>query len=397
MIYVGFDIGKEKHCMAAISESADVLIKPVFVEQNHESFEKVAARLHQLGDPSQVRIGMEASGYYWTHLFHFLNQEGWTVDLFNPVLSQARARCHLRGRKTDKDDAVTIAKTLRDGAYTPWAIPSDEHSKLKLLCRQRTFIVHELANAKRRLTSLLSLAFPELSNLFSDPHGKAPMAVLSEAATAQEVAALSVRKLTSILSKNSRARHGLEMARKITAAAKTSIAYDQHNPELAWMIRGMLNQLEFFQKQIDEVDQRIEMIFQSIETPIKEIPGIGDKTAPMIVAELGDLSRFKGGYKTLLAFAGLDPRIRQSGQWKGTVKMSKRGSPSLRTALFQAASMGRIHNPALQEIYQHHRYTKGKNHRVAISHVARKIVQIIWATCRNSSRFDPDKILPKIA
>ena len=394
MIYAGIDIGKAKHCIAAISETAEVLLKPVFVEQNHESFEAIAERLRQLGDPATVKIGMEASGHYWTHFFHFLSEAGWTVELFNPVLSNVHARCHLRGRKTDKDDALAVAKTLRDGGYTPWAIPSDEHARLKLLCRQRSFLVSELSNAKRRLGGLLDLAFPEFAALFSDPYGKAPAALLREAPTAKTMAELSTRKLTGILSRNSRGQHGVQMARKVREAAQGSIAHAQHSDELAGIIQGMLEHLAFFQEQIARLEARIAQLFKSIDTPVKEIPGIGEKTGPMIVAEFGDLSRFHGGYKKLLAFAGLDPRIRQSGKWKGTVKMSKRGSPALRTALFQAASMGRLHCPELQCIYAKHRHTKGKNHRVAVSHVARKLVQLIWVTCRNKAPFDPGKICP---
>ena len=394
MIYVGIDIGKEKHCLAAINETAQVLLKPVFVEQNHESYEAIATRLRRLGDCSEVKIGMEASGHYWVHFFHFLNEAGWIVELFNPVLSNAQGRCHLRGRKTDKDDALAIAKTMRDGGYTPWAMPGDQHNPLKLLCRHRSFVVSELANAKRRFSGLLDLAFPEFATLFSDPYGKAPLAVLRTAPSAKAVAALSVRKLSGILSRNSGGRHSLEMARKLHQAAQTSIAQAQHNESLASIIQGMLDHLEFFQKQIGQLEAQIEALFQAIDDPIEAIPGIGKKTAPMILAEFGDLSRFHGGYKKLLAFAGLDPRIRQSGQWKGTVKMSKRGSPALRTALYQAASMGRLHHASLQAIYHHHRHIKGKNHRVAVSHVARKLVQIIWATCRNHSPFDPEKISP---
>ncbi len=187
MIYAGIDIGKAKHCIAAISATGAVRLKPVFIEQSPEGFEALAARLRRLGNASQVKIGMEASGHYWTHLYHFLNEAGWTVELFNPVLSSAQGRCHLRGRKTDKDDALAIAKTLRDGGYTPWALPPDEHNALKLLCRQRTFIVAELSNAKRRLSALRDMAFPELAGFFSDAHAKAPAALLREAPAAGEV------------------------------------------------------------------------------------------------------------------------------------------------------------------------------------------------------------------
>jgi transposase len=395
MTYIGIDIGKSKHCIAAIDERANILLKPAFVPQQAAGFEQIAKQLRELGPPDQVKVGMEASGHYWVHFFNFLTEQGWTVELFNPVLSCAQTRTHLRGRKTDKDDAIAIAKALRDGGYTPWAIPSGEYAQMKLLCRQRSFIVSELSNAKRRLTGLVDLAFPELPEHFSDTYGKAPLAVLERAPSARDLLSVPVKELAELLHQNSGGRHGETMAKKLRAAARKSIALSQDCHALRSSISLMIEQLNFFATQLKDCDKQIESIFEKIDDPIEAIPGIGAKNGPVILSELGELSRFKGGYKKLLAFAGLDPRIRESGQWKGTVKMSKRGSPALRTALFQAASMGRLHNPDLQAIYHLHRHEKGKNHRVAISHVARKIVQIIWATCRNKAPFDPSKICLK--
>jgi transposase len=392
--YIGIDIGKSKHCIAAIDERANILLKPTFVPQQAEGFEQIAERLRELGSPEEVKIGMEASGHYWVHFFNFLTEQGWTVELFNPVLSSATARTHLRGRKTDKDDAIAIAKTLRDGGYSPWAIPTGTHAEMKLLCRQRSFVVSELSNAKRRLTGLIDLAFPEFVEHFSDTYGKAPLAVLKHAPTAKDLLAVPIKQLTELLHKNSGGRHTETMAKKLRAAASKSIALSQNSEALRSSILLMIEQLAFFKTQLEVCEKQIEALFEGLDDTIKEIPGIGARTGPVILSEFGELSRFDGGYKKLLAFAGLDPRVRQSGQWKGTVKMSKRGSPALRTALFQAASMGRLHNPNLQSIYHKHRHQKGKNHRVAISHVARKIVQIIWATCRNRDAFDPTKICP---
>jgi transposase len=112
------------------------------------------------------------------------------------------------------------------------------------------------------------------------------------------------------------------------------------------------------------------------------------------MAELGDLRRFGGRrpLHTLLAYAGMDPRIRQSGQWSGKIKMSKRGSAALLIALFQAASMARLHEPRLAEIYNRHRHQMHKHHSVAISHVARKLLAIIYAVCACGQAFDPTKI-----
>lgn len=397
MIYVGTDIGKSKHCMAAISESAAVLLAPRFVEQTREGFEQMHSRLLELGGRAEVKIGMEASGHYWTHLHRFLVSKGWTVELINPVLSSSQGRRHLRGRKSDKDDALHIAKAVRDGGYRPWKAPCEQVERLKLLCRQRGFAVSELSNAKRRLTGLLDQSFPEFAALFSDAYGKAPVALLRLAASAEAMAALSTRRIASALREASRGRHGAEKARAVRQAAAGSVAAGRRCEALELSISMMLDQLAFLQGQIDRLDAAIAEAYEAVERGLARLPGIGKVTGPAIVAEYGDLSRFQGGYKKLQAYAGLDPRIRESGQWKGTVKMSKRGSPALRTALFKAASMGRLHCPQLQAIYHHHRHVKGKNHRVAISHVARKLVQLIWVVWRNGATYDPSKITPNTA
>jgi len=171
MIYVGIDIGKSKLRLAAISESAAFLLPARFVEQTKESFEDVHARLRELGSSEEGKVGMEVSGHYWTHFHRFLVSESWTVELINLVLSSSQGRRHLRGRKTDKDDSVSIAKAIRDGGYQPWKTPSENGERLKLLCRQRSFAVSERSNAKRLLTGLLDQSFLEFARLFSDPYG----------------------------------------------------------------------------------------------------------------------------------------------------------------------------------------------------------------------------------
>jgi transposase len=177
-------------------------------------------------------------------------------------------------------------------------------------------------------------------------------------------------------------------------SAKQSLAASRQDSALDLLIRTMIAQLEFFEKQLAELDVHIQRLFSHMEHPIKSIPGIGSITGPLIAAELGDLRRFEGPrpLHAILAYAGMDPRVRKSGQWSGKIKMSKRGSTTLRTALYQAASMARLHEPRLGEIYNHHKQQMNKHHGVAISHVARKLVGIIYAVCARGRSYDPTKI-----
>jgi transposase len=393
-IFVGVDIGKGSHCAAAINARGEVLLKPVKVLASAEGFAAFEERLRQLGDKSALLIGLEASGHYWMSLWRFLLERDWTVQVFNPVLSSKSARTHLRGRKTDADDALFIARTVRDGDFIPLQPGQEETQQLKLLCRQRRFITHELANAKRRLTGLIDLSFPEFSKHFDNIHSKAAHAVLKAAPSAAAIAVLSLRRLQSLLATASRGRFGAVKAKALKESATESLAALRPDPALELLIQSMIAQLEFFDQQLAQLDLHIQRLFCSMAHPIKSIPGIGSITGPLIVAELGDLRRFAGRrpLHALLAYAGMDPQVRQSGQWSGKTKMSKRGSVALRTALYQTASMARLHEPRLAEIYHHHRNELHKHHSVAISHVARKLLAIIYAVCARGQAFDPTKI-----
>jgi len=393
-IFVGVDIGKSFHCAAAINGRGNVLLKPLKVIASAEGFAAFEGRLCQLGQKTNVLIGLEASGHYWMSLWRFLLERDWQVQVFNPVLSSKNARTHLRGRKTDADDAFFIARTVRDGDFTPLQPGEEDTEQLKLVCRQRRFITHELANAKRRLTGLIDLSFPEFSRHFDNNHSKAAYAVLKVAPSAAAIARLSLRRLEGLLIGASRGRLGAGQAKALQESAKRSLAVHRQDPALDLLIRPMIAQLEFFEKQRAELDAHIERLFSRMEHPIKTIPGIGSITGPLIAAELGDLRRFEGRrpLHALLAYAGMDPRVRKSGQWCGKIKMSKRGSVALRTALYQAASMARLHEPCLAEIYNRHKQRMNKHHGVAISHVARKLLGIIYAVCARGQSYDPAKI-----
>jgi transposase len=393
-IFVGVDIGKGFHCAAAINARGNVLLKPLKVLASAEGFTAFEARLRQLGDKTALLIGLEASGHYWMSLWRFLLERDWQVQVFNPVLSSKNARTHLRGRKTDADDALFIARTVRDGDFTPLQPGNQDTEQLKLVCRQRRFITHELANAKRRLTGLIDLSFPEFGLQFDNNHSKAAHAVLKAAPSAAAIARLSLRQLGSLLMSASHGRLGTVKAEALRESAKQSLASRRQDPALDLLIRTMIAQLEFFEKQLAELDLHIQRLFSRMEHPIKTIPGIGSITGPLIAAELGDLRRFAGRrpLHAILAYAGMDPRVRKSGQWSGKIKMSKRGSVALRTALYQAASMARLHEPRLAEVYNHHKQQMNKHHAVAISHVARKLVAIIYAVCARGQSYDPSKI-----
>jgi transposase len=227
-------------------------------------------------------------------LGRFLRERDWTVQVFNPVLSSKSARTHLRGRKTDADDALFIARTVRDADFIPLQPGQEETQQLKLLCRQRRFITHESANAKRRLSPASSTSFSEFSKHFDNIHCRAAHAVLKAAPSVAAIAGLSLRRLQSLLATASRGRFGADKAKALKQSATESLAALRRDPALELLIQSIMAQLEFFDQQLAQLDLHLQRLFCSMAHPIKSIPGIGCITGPLIVAELGDLRRFAG-------------------------------------------------------------------------------------------------------
>lgn len=404
MIYVGVDIAKADHCLAAIDQMGRIVCKPTALTQDAEGFRRLGTLLNQLGTPETVVVGMEATGHYWVLLAEEIRRLGWQPQVFNPILTGDAGRTTVRGRKTDEDDAVSVAKVLRDGGYSAVRLPDAQMADLKRLCRYRQLAVERSANLKKRLIGYLDLVFPEFQGLFSEPYGATGRAILAKAPSARLLASYQARSFTALVRKASHGRLGLERVQQLIAAAKTSIAVTRSDTATEMAVRLTTQEIEVLEAQIVEFDGQIAKAAPTGKDLLMTIPGIGPVLAAVILAEIGSIDCFAGrdprahtrtrrksgvnGVHRLLAFAGLDPRIRESGQWAGKIRMSKRGSRTLRTAIWRAAFCAQKHE-AFREMHERHRLTMKQHAKVALSHVARKLVQAIYGVLRYQTAFDP--------
>lgn len=394
MIHIGVDIAKNRHKVAAIDDGGQVVWKPFTLEQTCEAFEVLDLKLRNLG-PLEVQIGMEATGHYWLLLHAFLIEKGWVCKVFNPVLSKQTPAAKLRGRKTDADDALGIALTIREGGFTPYTPPDPEKQELLVLCRQREFHTKELRNAKKRLGGLMDRTFPEFRDIFSDPYGKSALAFISmyqePAVIAHSTPGKLAKPMIPMLGKT-RAR---EKALVIREAARGSLARQLGDAGRAKAVKLMVQHILAIESVVAVCEELIKEAYEATGYLGATITGIGKVTGPVILAEF---ARFNAGSKSkrktvraMLAFAGMEPRKRESGEFKGKDKMSKRGSRTLRTALFRAASMARLHSPVFAAVYDR-QMSRGKHHYVAVSHVARKLVEVLVAVERSGQPFDPERL-----
>lgn len=391
MIYVGVDVGKGKHAAAAVNETGQSVMPPRFFTQDAGGFASLCGALAELGGATALIVGMEATGHYWKALRHALAERRYRVDVINPLITAREASCDVRGRKTDKLDALAIANVTRKGGYSPAPAEQAGEEALKALTRQRRYLVARRSAAKCRLTSTLDVIFPEAVKTLGDLYAASSLAVVGASPSARLVAAAHIRTLSTLFAKASGGQRGREAAEAFRTAARHSVSLTLCNEGEEFVAAQTVEEIRTLDAQIGEVERRI-----MAEPPppvariLASIKGAG-KIQPMAAAaELGDLSRFAGAdmAKKVLAYAGSEPRVRESGTWKGRAKMSKRGSPSLRYALYLMAHTVRLHSPCFNEIYKRH-IAMGKHHNVALSHVVRKIVEVMCGMYKTNTLFVP--------
>jgi len=389
-VYVGIDVAKRQHRVAIMDANGDVLQRPFSVENNHDGIQQLFNQIEPLANPDQVEIGLEATGHYWLALFEQLTQATYTVHVLNPLQVHAYQRSGIRKRKNDRLDATWIADFIRIGGsrFTtdPTAMPI--YMQLRQLSRFRFSLVEQVGDAKRRILALLDRVFPEYETLFSSIFLQSSRRLLSEAVAAQEFADFDLDELTQYLKKASRGRLGRERAEAIQQRAINSIGVTFLADASRIQMGCLLAQLDFLTQQIKELDDALASLIEELPRQyLTTIPGIGAVTAAAILGEIGDIRRFET-LSQLVAYAGIDPTVHQSGQFQATqTHMSKRGSPYLRHALWLAACQARIRDPQLKAYY-HKRRAEGKAYGTTIGAICRKLLARIFVILRDQRPYE---------
>lgn len=392
MYYVGIDIGKNHHFAAIIDSAGDWVVKPFQFSATKKGFDKFFKTLSDLipsGELSQVSIGMEATGHYWMTLYQALKERGYPqVAVINPLMTAGRRMNNIRGRKTDKDDSILIAKLLLYDEYYNTTLAKEDMLILRELCRLRSDLVQTIGDLKKKIISILDKTFPEYEDFFADTFGKSSKAILNECKGPEEIAAMDTEKLAELLKKASRSRLGVEKAQELKQLAAQSIGISMGLDAFYMQLKLLLQQLELLEKQVKTLELNINLIYEKQQVTLTTIPGVGSVTAAVILGEIGDIRRFqKDRGRQLIAFAGLEPKIKKSGKFTGKAKISKRGSPYLRTAIYQASEVARQHHPLFAKIYEK-QIGDGKHHKKAVIAVCNKMCHVIYALLRDGIPFN---------
>ena len=389
MICVGIDVAKDKHDCFILSSEGVALADVLTIPNSLEGFNILLDKLRACSTPQDsIKVGLEATGHYSYNILGFLLDNGLATYVLNPLRTNLyRKSLSLRKTKTDRVDARTIAAMLlSDAGLKPYTDTSYHNEELKSLTRYRFDKVKERAQLKQSVSRLVCILFPELEKLVPTLHMASVYALLSEFPGARQIADAHLTRLKTLLTDASRGRYGRDTAVDIRDAARCSIG--SRIPAKSLELQHTIRLIRELDAEIEEIEAAIQGIMEELHSPITTIPGIGYRMGAMILAEVGDFSRFDSPDK-LLAYAGMSPSTYQSGQLKNCYPhMEKRGSRYLRYALYNATKYVCLWDPAFAA-YLAKKRAEGKHYNVALSHAAKKLVRLIFALEKSRQPYCP--------
>ena len=387
MIYVGIDIAKNTHWASAMNSDGEILLEPFSFQNNNEGFQKFISKLSNF-DKQKMLIGLESTAHYGENIISYLFNLDYKIGIINPIQTSNLRKSNIRKTKNDKVDTFIIIKSLTLNNYNLVTTRDINNIKLKGLGRSRHNLIVMKSRSKIQLVSFIDQLFPELNKFFKgNLHLNVSYQLLKKYSSPKDISSLHLTKLSNILHDNSHGRYNKEDAIRLRELAKNSVGID--NPTLSLQIKQAILQIELYTEQIEEVEKLSKQILDEMESKLLTIPGMSYNQATVIHGFIGDISRFNKSCQ-LLAYAGLDPSIYQSGNFEArSTRMSKRGNSLLRYNLVYAAHNLVLHNRTFKEYYDLKR-SQGKTHYCALGHCAHKLVRVIFKMLKSNVDFNLD-------
>jgi transposase len=385
---IGIDVAKDIHEACILNDKGEQIGKYIRVENFKSSIEKFRERIESTAFELDLipRIGMEATGIYWYNIYCELSKH-YEIHLYNPSQVKGFASINVRKAKTDKIDAKTIAGMLRFGEAPKICYGDKTRMEIKEYCRFLFKLKSTMINLKKRLIRNMHLIFPGYDRLFSSIFTKTSIAILNQAPRPSDILEMGEEKLYDLTRKTSRNHYSPQKARDLLEMAKDSISPDFIEEALLFDVESLLKLIEYIESQIKEVETRILAAWETVKDKhyLQTIPGISDLMAATIWAELGDIENFCHPDQ-IVAFAGYDPKVKESGNKKVSLGPNKRGSRLLRWVLGRAVVQAKMFNPVIERYFKK-KISEGKHYNTALCAAAKKLIRIIWSVEKNKRAF----------
>ena len=390
MFLLGIDIAKLNHVASCIDSSTNEVIFSNFKFKNDfKGFSALLDKIKSL-DVKNLIIGLESTSHYGENLINFLFKQHFKVALINPLQTSHLRKANIRDAKNDRLDSLNIARSLIFSKLNFVSEKNIDCFSLKKLTRFRSNLIKQRSKAKIQLTSLLDLLFPELQYLFkSKIHSKTIYTLLKKYPSADEIAALKDDEISNLLYASSKGHFKKEKSIELKSLAKTTVGIK--DTSISLHLIQLIELIELYTKQIKDIEIKITDTVNKLDTTLLSVPGISIIACAIILGETSNFENFSSS-KKLLAFAGLDPKIRQSGNFNASsCRMSKKGSPYLRYVLIFTAWNIVRHSEKFNKYYSLKR-SQGKSHYNALGHVAHKLVRILFTLIKKNISYQEEKL-----
>lgn len=377
---VGIDIGSQTCSVCALKPDKSQVLKPINFANAAPGFAVLLEKLEHLAvSPWQILIGLEATSRYGENLYHFLESRGYQLCLLHPRQTHQFAQQRGLRAKTDKLDATTIARVLLSGDARRGYVPGDLIATYRELVRLHSQLTDEAARYKNEIHAMLSVLFPEFSQVFSDPCRATALALLKLYPSAQAMLTAGVETIAAKLHELAPRNYGRSTAEQLVRLAQQSTSSGTAISARSTSLKILCDQLEHTQTNLAQLEGEIDKLLDTDKGSkgLQSVPEFGHKTVAVLRAELGEVTRFQRTDQ-VVAYAGLDLEVKESGKWKGQVKLSKRGSGRLRRILYLAVVRCiRLEGSAFGAYY-HRLVARGMKKREAMMAVMRKMLTVAY-------------------
>lgn len=396
---VGIDVAKDVHVICALEAPSGTLRqRATRIEASAQGYAQLIQWLKTWGEPGALLIGLEATGVLWEPLYDAVTQAGYPILVLNPRQTASWAASLGLRAKTDGIDAHTLAQGLLAGYARASALPSEAVQSLRALTRARRDLVQSQSAARQRLQDELVPLFPELPRHLpqhTDLADPALLTFLSRYSSAHALACAELTDVTAALGEASGQRWGAGEALALHSLAQHSAASTRAVVARSLVVRTLCLHLLDLHARLAELEAAIAAVVEEDQEArrLQEIPGIGPQNAATIRAELGDVSRFSR-VEQVIAYAGLEPRTKNSGRSVGQKRLSKRGPGALRHALYLATLVAVRFRAEWRVRYQR-LLERGRAKKEAVVILSRSLLKVIYHLLRTGASYDPTRVFPE--
>jgi len=404
-LIIGVDVAKTDQWAQFVDYRGVSIGKAFKFKNNRKGFESIVTKIREISNIKtlkypidQVIIGMEPTGHYWKPLANYLMKTGYRVVGVNPFhTKKAKELDDNSPTKSDKKDALTIARLTKDGRFFDPYLPEGIYGELRGLTNARTSVKKRLSAVKNTITAILDEYFPEIATVFKKPlQGKASRQILHSCPFPAFILELDESDIIVEIKKAVKKTVGMKKVQQLIATAKESIGVQNGLNAARMRLKFLLEELDLLENQLYEIEQSMEQaLYQTgYAQQLIGIKGIGIVSAASFLGEVGDPLRFQNA-RQIANYAGYNLVEDSSGKSKSGTCISKRGRKQLRSILYKMAFTMVGQNAEMKEFYKYliTRKDNPLKKKQALIVVSKKITTVIYSLLKKQESYKPELVL----